>query len=231
MVEERRKKRKVSFYKPFIVAGIVVGILGAAPFTELMNFFYHWWGFMGGVMATYILSRRYPYFNPVQGAVLGFFAGAIALVIVLGASFTTSLLNLSYRDKIYPEYIRVKLIKRFESVQMPVVRGKILLNPKEKIEMIAEERGEKLSNWYLIHVLYTVAALALTSILGGLFGGAIFGKPAPKRRPVYMRKRTASQPPHTSRQQKQPTPQQEEPSSQENIEQSSSDEIDLEPPP
>ena len=223
MAEETRKKKKVSFYKPFIFAGIVVGVLAAAPYTELMNFFYHWWGFIGGVMATFILSRRYPYFNPVQGAVLGFLSGAIAIAIVLAASLSTSMLNISYRDKVYPEYVRKELMKRFNSVQMPVVRGKILLGSKEEIELKATERQEKMSNWYAIHILYTIAALALTSILGGLLGGALFGKPAPKRRPPYVRRRAATP-------QKAP-PQKEEQPQQAGQQPESSDEQVEEPPP
>ena len=186
---EEKKRKKVSFYKPFIWAGMLMGILSSAPYTELMNFFYYWWGFVGGVMATYILSRRYPYFNPVQGAVLGFLSGAVAIVIVLAATFSTSLLNISYRKKIYPDFIRRDLVKRLESVQMPVVRGKVLPLTKEEIEMKADEMGGKTSDWYMIYLLYTIAALAMTSILGGLLGGALFGKPAPKKRYPYVRKR------------------------------------------
>jgi len=188
-VAEEKKRKKVSFYKPFIWAGMLMGILSSAPYTELMNFFYYWWGFVGGVMATYILSRRYPYFNPVQGAVLGFLSGAVAIVIVLAATFSTSLLNISYRKKIYPDFIRRDLVKRLESVQMPVVRGKVLPLTKEEIEMKADEMGGKTSDWYMIYLLYTIAALAMTSILGGLLGGALFGKPAPKKRYPYVRKR------------------------------------------
>ncbi|RKY16090.1 MAG: hypothetical protein DRP63_06070 [Planctomycetota bacterium] len=190
---EEKKRKKVSFYKPFIWSGVLMGILSAAPYTELMNFFYYWWGFVGGVMATYILSRRYPYFNPVQGAVLGFLSGAVAIVIVLAATFSTSFLNISYRKKIYPDFIRKDLVKRLERVQMPVVRGKVLPLTKEQIELKADEMGGKASDWYLIYLLYTIAALAMTSILGGLLGGALFGKPAPKRKYQYVRRRPKSQ--------------------------------------
>lgn len=73
--------------KPAIIGGIVVGLLSAIPFVNILNVCCCLWAILGGVLASYLYIKASP--TPVKagdGAVLGLLAGVVGglIYIVIG---------------------------------------------------------------------------------------------------------------------------------------------------
>lgn len=181
--EEKRskKKKKVNFNLPFIISGLITGALAGAPYTQLVNYFYGVWGFLGGLFAAYLLSRSFKYFNYAQAAVLGMLSGMVAVAIAVGASLTFCFINFDTHD-LYPAFINEKLIPAFEKAQMEQVKDKIILPPWEEVKESAEAEGRSaINDWVVLHVLYLIGTIICMAILGGFIGGVLFSKPIPKK--------------------------------------------------
>lgn len=73
--------------QPAIIGGVVLGLLSAIPFVNMVNICCCCWAILGGMLAGYLYIKRSP--QPVttgEGAKVGIIAGAIGAVIyvVLG---------------------------------------------------------------------------------------------------------------------------------------------------
>jgi hypothetical protein len=179
--QEGKPKKRVKFNMPFIIGGLVAGILAAAPYTQIGNYFYGVWGFLGGILSTYIISRSYKYFNYAQAAVMGMLSGAVATAIAISISVGISFIGFDTRS-LYPAFIKETLIPKFEEAQLAQVRGKIILPPWGEIKKTAENKGENaISDWFVLNGFYLTGTLVTMAIIGGFVGGILFSKPAPKK--------------------------------------------------
>ena len=187
--EEKKPKKKVNFNLPFIISGLIAGVLAAAPYTQLVNYFYGVWGFLGGLLAAFFLSRSFKYFNYAQAAVLGMLSGMVAVAITVGVSLTLCFINFDTKD-LYPAFINDTLVPIFEKAQMGQVKGKIILPPWEIVKELANESGQSpVSDWIVLHILYLIGTMICMAILGGFVGGLLFCKPPPKKKVVRAVKR------------------------------------------
>jgi len=187
--EEKKPKKKVNFNLPFIISGLIVGLLAAAPYTQLVNYFYGVWGFLGGILAAFFLSRSFKYLNYAQAAVLGMLSGIVAVVVTVGVSLILCFINFDTKD-LYPNFINDTLIPIFEKAQMEQVKGKIILPPWEIVKELANESGQSpISDWIVLHILYLIGTIICMAILGGFIGGLLFCKPPPKKKVVRVVKR------------------------------------------
>jgi uncharacterized membrane protein YeaQ/YmgE (transglycosylase-associated protein family) len=73
--------KKPNFNKPFIVCGILLGLASGLPFVNLLNLLLFAWAWIFGFLAARMLSKEYPYMQPMHGAVVGVFTGAIGALI------------------------------------------------------------------------------------------------------------------------------------------------------
>jgi len=205
--EEKKPKKKVNFNLPFIISGLIVGVLAAAPYTQLINYFYGVWGFLGGLLAAFFLSRSFKYFNYAQAAVLGMLSGIVAVAITVGVSLTLCFINFDTKD-LYPAFINDTLIPIFEKAQMEQVKGKIILPPWEMVKELANESGQSpVSDWIVLHALYLVGTIICMAILGGFVGGLLFCKPPPKKKVVRAVRRRI---PAAAKKQQEEKPEEEE---------------------
>jgi len=70
--------------KPAIIGGIVVGLLSAIPFVNIVNVCCCFWAILGGALATYMYIKASA--TPVKagdGAVLGLLAGVVGALIYI----------------------------------------------------------------------------------------------------------------------------------------------------
>lgn len=187
--EEKKPKKKVNFNLPFVISGLIVGLLAGAPYTQLVNYFYGVWGFLGGLFAAYLLSRSFKYLNHAQAAVLGMLSGIVAVAIAVGVSLSLCFINFDTKD-LYPAFINDTLIPIFEKAQMEQVRGKIILPPWEVVKELANESGRSpISDWVVLHALYLIGTMICMAILGGFVGGLLFCKSPPKKKVVRVVRR------------------------------------------
>lgn len=73
--------------QPAIIGGVVLGLLSAIPFVNMVNVCCCAWAVLGGMLAGYLYIKRSPQpVTPGEGAKVGIIAGAIGAVIyvVLG---------------------------------------------------------------------------------------------------------------------------------------------------
>ncbi|MCX7703380.1 MAG: hypothetical protein N2234_04675, partial [Planctomycetota bacterium] len=179
--ESKPPRKRVRFNLPFIIGGLIAGVLAAAPYTQIANYFYGIWGFLGGLLGTYILSRSFKYFNYAQAAVVGMLSGIVATAFAIGASIAISFVGFDMKT-LYPPFVKETLIPAVEKAQLGQVRGKILLPPWQKIKSEATKRGESaVTDWFVLNGLYLTGTLVCMAILGGFVGGVLFSKPVPKK--------------------------------------------------
>src|SRR5437868_7820904 len=70
--------------KPAIIGGIVVGLLSAIPFVNIVNICCCFWAILGGAIATYLYIKGSP--APVKagdGAVMGLMSGVVGALIYI----------------------------------------------------------------------------------------------------------------------------------------------------
>jgi len=70
--------------KPAIIGGLVVGLLSAIPFVNLLNICCCLWAILGGALASHLFIKASPTpVKPGDGAVLGVLAGVVGGLIYL----------------------------------------------------------------------------------------------------------------------------------------------------
>src|SRR5438477_7824653 len=70
--------------KPAIIGGIVVGVLSAIPFVNIVNLCCCFWALLGGAIATNLYVKASPTpVKPGDGAVLGLMAGVVGALIYI----------------------------------------------------------------------------------------------------------------------------------------------------
>src|SRR5437660_2320519 len=143
--------------KPAIIGGLVVGLLSAIPFVNLLNVCCCLWAILGGALASYIYIKATP--TPVRagdGAILGLLAGVVgaAIYIVIGIP-----INILLRGT-----MNAILLSMFERV-----------NPAQ-VEMMRAMMTEQTVLSVIIRGLFGAFLLLIFSTIGGLLGIPIFEK-------------------------------------------------------
>jgi hypothetical protein len=121
--------------KPAVIGGVVLGLLSAIPFVNLVNFCCCAWAILGGMLATYMYVKNSPTpANAGDGAVIGAIAGAIGAVIYLvigiplsivaGTAMREVLVNLlTSLDPRQAEMIRAQMEVQVQSISGAIIQG------------------------------------------------------------------------------------------------------------
>jgi hypothetical protein len=86
----KRKRKKPNFNKPFLVAGIALGIVSGLPFLNFANMILFAWAWIAGILAAKIFSGIYPKIKLQHGAIVGAIAGILGAVIATPLSAGSS---------------------------------------------------------------------------------------------------------------------------------------------
>lgn len=121
--------------KPAVIGGVVLGLLSAIPFVNLVNLCCCAWAILGGLLASYLYIKNSS--TPAtagDGAVIGGIAGAIGAVIYLivgiplgilaGAAMREVLVNLfASIDPRQAELIRTQMAAQGQSISSTIIQG------------------------------------------------------------------------------------------------------------
>jgi len=144
--------------KPAIIGGIVVGLLSAIPFVNLVNVCCCLWAILGGVLASYLYIKSSP--TPVKagdGAVLGLLAGVVGALIYIVIGIPLGYLMGA---------TMVSLMSRLmESV-----------DPRQAEQMRMQMEASQSIVTHILRGLFSAFLLLIFSTLGGLLGVPIFEK-------------------------------------------------------
>jgi hypothetical protein len=144
--------------KPAIIGGIVVGLLSAIPFVNLVNLCCCFWALLGGAIATNLYVKASPApVKPGDGAVLGLMAGVVGALIYIVIGIPLGILLGA---------TMLSLITNFmESV-----------DPRQAELMRAQMQAGQSIVTHIIRGLFSAFILLIFSTLGGLLGVPIFEK-------------------------------------------------------
>lgn len=144
--------------KPAIIGGVVVGLLSAIPFVNILNICCCLWAILGGVLASYLYIKASP--NPVkagEGAVLGVLAGIVGAAIYIVIGIPLGILM---------------------GATMVTLIGKLLENvdPRQAEQLRQQMGASQTVVAAILRGLFTAFLLVVFSTLGGLLGVPIFEK-------------------------------------------------------
>jgi hypothetical protein len=205
--EERVGKRvkKPKFNMPFIVSGILVGIFAGAPLLDLGNYVFELWGWIFGILAVYLFSRQFKYFNAAHAGIIGLFAGIIGSVISVTTHILLSVADFSL-DKILPANFIAQISKFtafFSSLWIPEqLRWIFSLKPLSLIQKefedairAADPNACSPTKCLIGHVLLLAGLISITTIIGALVGYYLFARPVPEKVKDMKYARYARRPP------------------------------------
>lgn len=144
--------------KPAIIGGVVVGLLSAIPFVNIVNICCCLWAILGGLLASYLYIKSSP--TPVstgEGAVLGVLAGVVGAVIYIIIGIPLAILM---------------------GATMMQFMGKLLANvdPRQAEMMREQFSASQTVVGAILRGLFSAFLLVVFSTLGGLVGVPIFEK-------------------------------------------------------
>jgi hypothetical protein len=180
----KKKRKKPNFSMPFIVCGVLLGFFAGAPVLDLGNYVFGLWGWMFGLMAAWMLSRQFKYFELAHGGMAGFFTGLIGSGIAMAIDISLCFANISAFTLI-PALANVG--KKLSFWIPARFHDAIILAPYKDLEQAwrtakaASENAMSPEKVVAGHAFFMVPLLAGTAILGGIIGFYLFAKPAPKK--------------------------------------------------
>lgn len=144
--------------KPAIIGGVVVGLLSAIPFVNLLNICCCLWAIIGGVLASYLYIKASPTpVKPGDGAVLGVLSGVVGALIYIVIGIPLSILVGA---------TMVSLVSRMmESV-----------NPSQAELMRQQMEAGQTIVGAILRGIFTAFLLVVFATIGGLLGVPIFEK-------------------------------------------------------
>jgi hypothetical protein len=153
-------------FKPALIGGVLLGILSALPFVNLLNCFCCAWVIGGGVLASYLYVRDAP---PVvtlgQGLILGLLTGVIGAIISV----------------IFSIPLRFMLAGVGADVMQQVIDRIPNLPPETKGAMRSAFASNSLGiASFVIGAFFTLVIYAVVAMLGGAIGVALFEKRKPQ---------------------------------------------------
>ena len=144
--------------KPALIGGIVVGLLSAIPFVNILNVCCCLWAILGGALASYLYIKASP--EPVKagdGAVLGLLAGVVGAVIYIIIGIPLGILMGATMMSMLS-----KLVQNVNPQQAEMMREQMQAGQSYAVQI---GRG-----------LFSAFLLLIFSTLGGLLGIPIFEK-------------------------------------------------------
>ena len=153
-------------FKPALIGGVLLGILSALPFVNLLNCFCCAWVIAGGVLAAHLYVREAP---PVvtlgQGLVLGLFTGEIGAVVSL----------------IFSIPLRFMLAGVGADFAQQIIDRIPNLPPETKEAMHSAFASSTIGiASFIISAFLTLVIYGLIGMLGGAIGVALFEKRKPQ---------------------------------------------------
>jgi hypothetical protein len=139
---------------------------------------------MFGLMAAWMLSRQFKYFELAHGGMAGFFTGLIGSGIAMAIDISLCFANISAFTLI-PALANVG--KKLSFWIPARFHDAIILAPYKDLEQAwrtakaASENAMSPEKVVAGHAFFMVPLLAGTAILGGIIGFYLFAKPAPKK--------------------------------------------------
>lgn len=166
--------------RPALIGGVVLGLLSAIPFVNILNVCCCAWAIIGGALASYLYIGNSPIpAKPGDGAMLGAFSGLIGSVIYLIVGIPLSLLVSNTFNTLL-----IAMMEKIDPQQGEIFRRQMELAQSLPL---AQRLGQ-----IIISALIGVALLTVFSTVGGLIGTALFEKrkefpavPPPPPPPVY----------------------------------------------
>lgn len=144
--------------KPAIIGGIVVGLLSALPFVNILNLCCCLWAVLGGALATYLYIKASPTpVKPGEGAVLGLLAGVVGGLIYIVIGIPLNILVSSQMTG--------WLLGLLQSV-----------DPRQVEEMRRQMMANQSILAQVLQGFFSAFLLLIFSLLGGLLGVPIFEK-------------------------------------------------------
>jgi CDP-diglyceride synthetase len=145
--------------KPAVIGGVVLGLLSAIPFVNIVNVCCCLWAILGGMLASHLYVKNSP--TPAtagDGAIVGALAGAVGAVISLVVGIPLSLVSGAAMRGIL-----VSMMERVDPQQADIVRRQM------------EATGESIAG-AIVHGLILAVLIFLFAIIGGLIGIPLFEK-------------------------------------------------------
>jgi hypothetical protein len=144
--------------KPAIIGGIVVGLLSAIPFVNILNVCCCLWAILGGVLATYLYIKASP--TPVkagEGAMMGVMAGVVGALIYIVIGIPLGILVGATMGGLVS-----KLMSSVDPQQAEALRQQM-------------EASQSIVS-HILRGLFSAFLLLIFSTIGGLLGVPIFEK-------------------------------------------------------
>lgn len=150
--------------QPAIIGGVVLGLLSAIPFVNILNVCCCAWAIIGGIIAAYLYIKKSA--TPVRigdGAVLGAISGVIGSIIYCIVGIPLSLVMGDTLNAMV-----VKLLTNINPAQAEEMRRQLEL--AQNMPLAARLPS------LLFGALISFVLLTLFSVIGGLIGTALFEK-------------------------------------------------------
>lgn len=145
--------------KPAVIGGVVLGLLSAIPFVNIVNLCCCLWAILGGMLASHLYVKNSP--TPAtagDGAILGAIAGAVGAVISLVVGIPLSIVSGAAMRGVL-----VSMMERVDPSQADMVRRQM------------EATGESIAG-AIVNGLILAVLLFIFAIIGGLIGIPLFEK-------------------------------------------------------
>jgi hypothetical protein len=145
--------------KPAVIGGVVLGLLSAIPFVNIVNLCCCAWAIIGGLLASYLYIKNSS--TPAtagDGAVVGGIAGAIGAVIYLIIGIPLAIVaGTAMRE------VMINLITNLDPRQAEMIRAQM------------EAQGQSISGT-IIQGFIGALLLIVFAVVGGLIGVPLFEK-------------------------------------------------------
>jgi hypothetical protein len=145
--------------KPAIIGGVVLGLLSAIPFVNLVNICCCLWAILGGILASYLYVKNSPTpANAGDGAIVGAIAGAVGAVIYLILGIPLAIVGGAAMRE-----MMVKILSNIDPSQADMIRRQM------------EAQGDNIAG-VIVQSLIGAVLLVVFAVIGGLIGIPLFEK-------------------------------------------------------
>jgi hypothetical protein len=145
--------------KPAVIGGVVLGLLSAIPFVNIVNVCCCLWAILGGMLASHLYVKNSP--TPAtagDGAIVGAIAGAVGAVISLIIGIPLSIVSGAAMRGVL-----VSLMERVDPRQAEMFARQL------------EASGESIAG-AIVNGLIMAVLLFIFAVIGGLIGIPLFEK-------------------------------------------------------
>ena len=145
--------------KPAVIGGVVLGLLSAIPFVNLVNICCCLWAILGGLLASYLYVKNSPTpANAGDGAIVGAIAGAIGAVIYLILGIPLAIVGGAAMRE-----MMINILTNIDPSQADMIRRQM------------EAQGDNIAGIIVQSLIFAVLLLVF-AVIGGLIGIPLFEK-------------------------------------------------------